>query len=123
MQGVLSRMTPPALKSSTYEVRDRPDSGSKAIYQTTVIDALGGSRTCLWAILWGSDFDALREAMTPAAAWTELRAEIERYRDIHNERAGDLMDEGKGGADLAYARADELDKVLALMAHLGEGGQ
>jgi hypothetical protein len=51
----------------------------------------------------------------PADRWTALREEIRLYRDIHNERASDLIDEGKGGADLAYARADELGKVLATM--------
>lgn len=49
------------------------------------------------------------------ARWTSLREEIQLYRDIHNERASDLIDEGKGGADLAYARADELKQVLAAM--------
>ena len=47
--------------------------------------------------------------------WTTLREEIQRYRDIHNERGNDLIDEGKGGADLAFARADELKIVLATM--------
>lgn len=50
--------------------------------------------------------------------WNQLRKEIKLYRDIHNERASGLIDEGKGGADLAYARADELGNVLAAMDRL-----
>lgn len=50
--------------------------------------------------------------------WTELREELQRTRDLHYERAVDLEDEGKDGAT-ALARADELDKVVHLMTHLG----
>jgi hypothetical protein len=65
-------------------------------------------RTCSCGAAWPCEKSA-------GMRWAELRAEVELYRDAHNERGNDLIDEGKGGADLAYARADELDKVLAAM--------
>ena len=49
------------------------------------------------------------------ARWTTLRAEITSFRDAHSDRANNLTDEGKDGAPEAFARADELRKVIALM--------
>ena len=52
--------------------------------------------------------------------WNRLRAEVQQYRDIHRNHAADLEDEGRNAAT-AYARALELDSVLALMDRLEEG--
>jgi len=52
---------------------------------------------------------------TGAERWTALREEIQHYRDAHYDRACDLAEEGKDGAEVAFAVAGELGKVLALM--------
>ena len=57
---------------------------------------------------------------TPGQCWAALRKEIAGLRTDHNERGADLEDEGKDGAT-AFARADELGKVLDLMTRMEEG--
>ena len=54
--------------------------------------------------------------------WTDLREEIQHLRTAAYEVATDLSDEGKD-AERAFGRVEAFDQVLALMAHLGEGGQ
>lgn len=54
--------------------------------------------------------------------WNRLRKEVTGLRAIHNDRGAGLEGEGKDGADLAYARADELKRVLDLMDRM-EAGQ
>jgi hypothetical protein len=49
------------------------------------------------------------------ARWTALRAEVERERDAHRERAGVLAREGSGGESLARVLAGTLDWLLATM--------
>jgi hypothetical protein len=49
--------------------------------------------------------------MTP----TELRAEIQRQRDLHYEHACDLSDEGREGSERAYGRVDAYDDILELL--------
>ena len=52
------------------------------------------------------------------ARWTALRAEIGQWRIAHYETAAGLEGEGMDGAPEASARADELGKVLDLMAEM-----
>jgi hypothetical protein len=74
--------TPPALKPSTFEVRDT-EFGWKAIDQTTV-DGLGVPRTSIWAVLQPSDFDGLADAIAAARTLSpHLRVWT---RDADNQR-------------------------------------
>ena len=45
----------------------------------------------------------------------ELRAEVQRLRDTHYERASALEDEGKPGSERAFGRVDAFDAVLRLI--------
>ena len=49
--------------------------------------------------------------------WARLYDELAELRDLHNGRGADLEGEGKDAAT-AFARADELNKVLARMARM-----
>jgi hypothetical protein len=64
-------------------------------------------RTCSCGKPWPCD----------QSRWNLLRAEVERYRDAHRDHAADLEGEGKDAAT-AFARALELDWVLAVMARM-----
>lgn len=55
-----------------------------------------------------------------ADLWTVLRDEITSFRNAHYEVAAGLEGEGKDGS-AAFARADELGKVLDLMTHMEDG--
>jgi len=59
--------------------------------------------------------------MTGTERWNRLRAEVQQYRDAHYDRACDLAEEGKDGAEVAFAVAGELGKVLALMDRMASG--
>jgi len=63
---------------------------------------------------------AVATGRTATARWAALRAEVQQYRDAHRDHAADLEGEGKDSAT-AYARALELDWVLALMDRMEEG--
>jgi len=54
--------------------------------------------------------------------WDALRGEIEQWRIAACEVAAGLEGEGMDGVPEASARADELGRVLGLMAEMEAGG-